>query len=68
MTEVISDGVDGYLFEEGNADSLASKLSIALQGNGCTELMGKNALNLMNSQYSWSNAAVKTKVVYEELV
>lgn len=68
MTEVISDGVDGYLFEEGNAKSLANKLNIALQDKGRAELMGKSALNLMNSQYSWSGAAFKTKVVYEGLV
>ncbi len=65
MSEVVTDGVDGYLFKVGDSKSLASKLNRVLIGDN--ESLGEKALNLMKNQYSWSSVAKKTKLVYEEL-
>jgi D-inositol-3-phosphate glycosyltransferase len=66
MREVVSDGVNGYLFRAGDPSALSKAINRALTNDN--ESLGRKALHLMENEYSWSRVAEKTKTVYERLI
>lgn len=67
MKEVLCDG-GGYLFEAGSSRDLARMLTKALIDPAERSRIGEQGLTLMREKYSWSEAAIKTKAVYKELI
>ena len=50
---VLRDGVEGAVFQNGNADSLYSKLELILEDHEFCSNFGKKAQELVFSQYTW---------------
>jgi glycosyltransferase involved in cell wall biosynthesis len=68
VKEVVSDGVNGLLYEPGNADDLAAKLSrIRSMPNG-GDALGKSAYDLVISSYTWERNARRIVSVAESLL
>ncbi len=65
--ELVKDGVTGYLFEPGNADSLAASLSRILADERGRLTMGKQARELVGSEYSPDAHYDKLMSIYEDL-
>lgn len=68
MSEVVTHKANGYLFAKDDANALAQALVEALDDVEQRGLVGEAARSLMETDYSWEKAAVKTKAVYERLV
>jgi glycosyltransferase involved in cell wall biosynthesis len=53
ITEIIDDGVNGYLFESGNAEDLQSKLELMIEKPAPEiEEMGRNARKKVEQEYN----------------
>jgi glycosyltransferase involved in cell wall biosynthesis len=61
---VIEHGVTGVLFKAGDVDSLTAALSHAILDIHELELLGRNAANVMRTDYSWDRIGYHTKNVY----
>ncbi|RKT60442.1 glycosyltransferase involved in cell wall biosynthesis [Azonexus fungiphilus] len=64
MLEVVDDGKNGFVFESGNALSLADKIDYALSNTAVVDEVKGSALNLMRLNYSWEVVAKDTAVLY----
>jgi glycosyltransferase involved in cell wall biosynthesis len=65
--ELVKDGITGYLFEPGNVESLAASLSMILGDEGARLTMGRQARELVRSQYSPDVHYEKLMDIYEKL-
>lgn len=68
MSEVITEGKTGYLFENGDANSLGRALHRALANPEERDRIAKAGLQLMEDQYSWSSIGRKTRDVYQQVI
>jgi len=53
IEDVLHDGVEGAVFQNGSADSLYSKLELLLEDKELRSNVGKKAQELVFSQYTW---------------
>ena len=60
--EIISDGINGLLYEQGKPVSLAEKIKYLILNADCREKIGKEAKRYVRSRYSVQNNA---KEIYE---
>lgn len=68
MTEIITDGENGFLFETESEDMLSAKLIFLLSDNSRLIKVGLNGFNTVKEKYSWDNIGRKTADVYLECV
>lgn len=65
ISEVIENGVTGYIVPPKNSDLLANSIVKILKDNVLRKQMGENAYKLMKEELSWDLIAEKTIQVYE---
>ncbi|WP_063652771.1 glycosyltransferase family 4 protein [Aliivibrio fischeri] len=68
IPEQIRDGIDGYLFEAGNAQALADKLDLLVKEPVKTIDMGKNARERFLSKYTLTKHKNDLLNLYQELL
>ena len=68
IPEQIRDGIDGYLFEAGNAQALADKLDFLVHEPGNTITMGNNARERFLSKYTLTKHKHDLLNLYQELL
>lgn len=64
--DIITDGVNGYLFETEDSDSLANKI-IEIEKNNQLDQIVKNANQMIEKKLNWDTIANKTIGVYQRL-
>ena len=68
VPEVIEDGVNGYLVQHDDAESLARGIERALSDFPRFENMGKNAYTLVKEKLSFTTHAKKIQNIYSEVL
>ncbi|MGH8426812.1 MAG: glycosyltransferase family 4 protein [Gammaproteobacteria bacterium] len=68
FTEVLEDGVSGYVFKRENSDSLCEQLCLALADRNVRENMGTAALKRVVDHYDWDHSGRDTARLYEEIL
>lgn len=66
MMEMVQDGVNGYLFESGNAESLCKTLRRAITEDN--KLVAESAYEMIRSEYSWDRVALLLDSIYMEIM
>jgi len=66
--EVISEGVDGFLFQSYNFSDFVKKLGKLLQNSDRLRNVGENARRKVEKDYNWDEGVRKTEEVYKSLV
>tara|TARA_Y100000589_G_scaffold132495_1_gene126445 strand:+ start:119829 stop:120971 length:1143 start_codon:yes stop_codon:yes gene_type:complete len=64
IKEVVKDGYNGILFEPGNINDMAEKISFLLNNKEDAKKMGKNGRKLMEEKFSWKKIAMQTITFY----
>ncbi|QIN83158.1 glycosyltransferase [Rubrobacter tropicus] len=64
MTEVVSDGVTGYLFAAGNAQALAARLAGVLGEDGELRRTAQRALRYVEEHHDWERIGAMTAACY----
>jgi len=64
MTEVVSDGINGYVFPAGDAHALADTLAEALSNPEGLRLAGERALSHMQEHHDWNEIGRMTAACY----
>ena len=64
---MLTDGLNGLIFECGNYGQLAKKLALLIQDPKLRFSISNSGSELIN-QFDWKNVALETKVVYETLL
>ena len=65
MTEVVSDGDNGYVFPDGDAEALAGKLDEVLSDPDGLRLVGEQALSYVRENNDWGRIGAMTAGCYE---
>jgi glycosyltransferase involved in cell wall biosynthesis len=66
VSEVISDGVDGFLVEQ-NAHQIAERICYFLLNPELTQRMGVAGRRKVEERYTWEKLAKSTRAVYEKV-
>ena len=64
MTEIVTDGIDGYVFKRGDASDLAQKLCAALEDEGKRKLLSEQGFQRVRDDYDWQIIGEKTGELY----
>jgi glycosyltransferase involved in cell wall biosynthesis len=64
MTELISDGINGYVFKAGDAEALANKLTAALSAPEESRLIGRRAWLYVQEHHDWRRIGQMTAECY----
>jgi glycosyltransferase involved in cell wall biosynthesis len=64
VRSVVSDGVDGYLFEPGSLDELVARLSTLLSDPGVRAEMGMRGRCKVEQKYTWPVVTARLEQVY----
>lgn len=67
LPEVVEDGKSGFIVPPGDENMLADRLLAVLGSPGLQYEMGKYALNLARTKYSWSSIASETTKLYRRI-
>lgn len=65
--ELVEDSVNGILFEAGNPQSLADKISLLAQDEALRAALKKNGRQFVESIRNWSNSVARYEAVYTHL-
>lgn len=65
--ELIKNGINGFLYEVGNYDSLAARLKFTLENEDKINLIRENAFKEVIENFSIENTAEKIMSIYKEL-
>jgi len=68
IVDVISNGVNGYLFGTGDALDLASKIDMLLSNESLRKSLGLNSRRIATEVYDWRVIAKKLMALYERLL
>lgn len=68
ITDIVIDGVNGFLVEPGNSRQIANRLSQIITDENIRESMGKQGRLMVEERFSWQAQASKILEVYRELV
>jgi len=66
--EVISEGVDGFLFQSNNFSNFVEELKELLRNSNGRKHIGENAKRKVKREYNWDKVVRKTEEVYEEVL
>jgi D-inositol-3-phosphate glycosyltransferase len=64
MTEVVTDGANGYVFPAGDAEALADRLAEVLSNPEGLRLVGEKALSHMQEHHDWNEIGRMTAACY----
>lgn len=67
IPEQINDGETGFLFEMGNSEELAEKMSILAADSGLRQLLGRSARRKLENEYSLEEHCEHLMQIYQEL-
>ncbi len=67
MTEIVADGMNGYVFRSGDEGSLADALLAALGNDEKRVEIGKRGLEYVERKLDWNDIGRQTAAVYAEL-
>jgi glycosyltransferase involved in cell wall biosynthesis len=68
ITDIIVDGVNGFLVEPGNSQQIANRLSQIITGENIRERMGKQGRLMVEKRFSWQAQADEILKVYKYLI
>jgi glycosyltransferase involved in cell wall biosynthesis len=68
MTEMVSDGQNGYVFEQGSAKSLSEQLIRALQDEQMREAVALRALEYIRKNHDWEQIGKQTAMLYRAVL
>ncbi|HEX5314951.1 MAG TPA: glycosyltransferase family 4 protein [Gammaproteobacteria bacterium] len=68
FTQLLEDGVSGYVFSDGDPESLCARLCAALADRSEREAVGRAALEKVIEHYDWDHSGRDTARVYEEIL
>ena len=68
MTEIVSDGVSGYLFRQESKDDLAKALIRALRDDAGRVLLSQRALDHIREHHDWDQIGQSTAALYREVL
>lgn len=66
--ELVADGVNGLLFEPGNADDLAAKLRRLIASSSDRDLFARASRQLMQTQYAMTTSVQRFELLYDRLL
>lgn len=66
VSELLNDGKDSYLFENGNAESLAEKLKLLIDNVDTRNVFGKNGFEKVYKNFTWPTIVAKYKEAYQK--
>jgi glycosyltransferase involved in cell wall biosynthesis len=67
-TNLIKDGVNGYLVEPGNTQQLANATLKVLRAKVADQRMAEAGFQLVKKEFSWKKTAKKTYAIYQSLL
>jgi glycosyltransferase involved in cell wall biosynthesis len=67
MLEIVVDGVNGFVFKEGDVANLSDKLIHALDNNEQAKQISKTGLETMRESYDWYDIGKRTLDLYQHL-
>ena len=68
MTEIVSDGVNGYVFRQESKDDLAKVLIRALRDQAGRRLLSERALDYIREHHDWDQIGQSTAALYREVL
>ena len=68
MTEIISDGINGYTFEAGNEIDLADKIQLIISNSVNSRVIAEQGFQYIMDNYDWDVAGRKTLKLYQSMV
>lgn len=68
MTEIVTDGVNGYVFKEGQLSDLVEKLNFALDNKAGLQSVAEQGLQHMRDNYDWNKIGYQTAQIYGKLI
>jgi len=68
MTEVVADGVNGYVFPSGDAEALADKLIEAMSNPKEAQRLGERALSYVRKHHDWDEVGRMTAACYRSVL
>ena len=68
MQEIVTDGVNGLLFEVQNTKDLAEKINLLLQSKDLREKMGKKNRKVVEERFTWKNTTEKYIKVFKDIL
>lgn len=66
--EIISEGVNGFLFQSNNFSNFVEKLKELLRSPNGWKNIGENAKQKVKRQYNWDNVVRKVEEVYKDVL
>lgn len=66
--EVISEGVDGFLFQSNNFSDFVGRIGELLESSKRLREIGENAKRKVEREYNWDEVVKKTEKIYERLI
>jgi glycosyltransferase involved in cell wall biosynthesis len=68
MTEIVTDGVNEYVFSQGSEDELAKTLIRALRDESGSQLVGARASGYIREYYNWNRIVRETAELYDAVL
>ena len=68
MIEIITDGVDGYLFKSEDPAALGARLCDALEDDAARIEVGEAGYRRVRDHYDWARTGRQTRELYEEVL
>jgi D-inositol-3-phosphate glycosyltransferase len=68
MTGIITDGVNGYVFEQGSKDDLARVLTQVLKDDSGRQLVSSRAFQFISQHHDWNRIGQRTASLYREVL
>ncbi len=68
LAELVTDGITGLLFEPGNAEDLADKMTWAQQNPNAMATMGRNARKLYESEFTAERNYQQLMTIYQSAI
>lgn len=67
MVEVVSDGVDGFVFNQGSAESLSEKIIYALADGDGLKQISRAGIEKIQKDHDWCNIGAQTLKLYQSI-
>lgn len=68
MTEIIKDGINGFVFKTGDAKSLSEKLIQAFGNTEQLDTVARSGFNTVSTDHHWGSIGEKTAALYKDVV
>jgi glycosyltransferase involved in cell wall biosynthesis len=66
MTEIVSDGVNGYVFESGSHEALAEKIISFFNNRDASNKVGVRGMQYVKASHDWVSIGARTRDLYLE--